>query len=95
MPRVMSKEDQFLGVPLEVFVDYRCESKDYERLVPQTDATIQYDKFNRLRLHSRSSNVSVPTGLNESASANEHMKYQTVRFLCLSSTRTYACLTCP
>lgn len=83
----MSKEDQLLGVPLEVFVDYRCESKEYERLVPQTDATIQYDKFNRLRLHSKSSNVSVPSGLNDSGSANEHMKYQTVCPLSHPSTR--------
>lgn len=37
-------------VPLEVLVDYRCEHRGFTRLVPQTDATMQYDKFNRLRL---------------------------------------------
>ena len=37
-------------VPLEVLVDLRCESNDFHRLVPQTDATFHYDKFNRLRL---------------------------------------------
>ncbi|KAJ3853573.1 golgi-body localization protein domain-containing protein [Lentinula lateritia] len=38
-------------VPLEVLIDLRCESDAFERLVPQTDASLQYDKFNRLRLH--------------------------------------------
>ncbi|KAG8856771.1 hypothetical protein FRB96_006274 [Tulasnella sp. 330] len=81
VPKALPKDDQLLGVPLEVLLDYRCESKEYERLVPQTDATIQYDKFNRLRLHSTSSDVSVSGGLNESSSANEHMKYQTDRVI--------------
>ncbi|KAG9015450.1 hypothetical protein FRB94_000054 [Tulasnella sp. JGI-2019a] len=81
VPTVMSKEAELAGVPLEVLVDYRCESNEYERLVPQTDATIQYDKFNRLRLHSKSSNVSIADSLNESATTNEHMKYQTDRVI--------------
>ncbi|KAJ3799089.1 golgi-body localization protein domain-containing protein [Lentinula aff. detonsa] len=38
-------------VPLEVLIDLRCESDAFERLVPQTDASFKYDKFNRLRLH--------------------------------------------
>ncbi|KAF5390524.1 hypothetical protein D9757_002702 [Collybiopsis confluens] len=37
-------------VPLEVLIDLRCESDAFERLVPQTDASFQYDKFNQLRL---------------------------------------------
>lgn len=37
-------------VPLEVLVDLKCESDEYDRLVPQTDAMFHYDKFNRLRL---------------------------------------------
>ena len=37
-------------VPLGVLIDYRWESSDFNRLVPQTDATFHYDKFNRLRL---------------------------------------------
>ncbi|TBU45037.1 golgi-body localization protein domain-containing protein [Dichomitus squalens] len=37
-------------VPLEVLVDLRADNSDFDRLVPQTDATFQYDKFNRLRL---------------------------------------------
>lgn len=42
-----------LYVPLEVLVDLRCESDEFERLVPQTDATFHYDKFNRLRLRNQ------------------------------------------
>ncbi|KAJ3774447.1 golgi-body localization protein domain-containing protein [Lentinula raphanica] len=40
-------------VPLEVLIDLRCESDAFERLVPQTDASFQYDKFNRLRLRNK------------------------------------------
>ncbi|KAJ6485160.1 golgi-body localization protein domain-containing protein [Mycena vitilis] len=49
-------------VPLEVLIDFRCESNDFERLVPQTDATFHYDKFNRLRLRNNVTSVtrSVP-----------------------------------
>lgn len=44
-------------VPLEVLIDYRCESSDFDRLVPQTDATFHYDKFNRLRLRNNVTSV--------------------------------------
>ncbi|KIP10738.1 hypothetical protein PHLGIDRAFT_22173 [Phlebiopsis gigantea 11061_1 CR5-6] len=37
-------------VPLEVLIDLKCGTNFFDRLVPQTDATLQYDKFNRLRL---------------------------------------------
>ncbi|KAF8556963.1 hypothetical protein OG21DRAFT_1435884 [Imleria badia] len=38
------------SVPLEVLLDYRCESNSFDRIVPQTNANCQYDQFNRLRL---------------------------------------------
>ncbi|KAJ6515787.1 golgi-body localization protein domain-containing protein [Mycena sanguinolenta] len=44
-------------VPLEVLIDFRCESNDFERLVPQTEATFHYDKFNRLRLRNNVTSV--------------------------------------
>ncbi|KAF7301766.1 hypothetical protein MIND_00742200 [Mycena indigotica] len=44
-------------VPLEVLIDFRCETQDFERLVPQTDATFHYDKFNRLRLRNNVTSV--------------------------------------
>lgn len=46
-------------LPLEVFLDLRCESRDFDRLVPQTNATLRYDKFNRLRLRNDVTTVAV------------------------------------
>ncbi|KAJ7590961.1 RNA pol II promoter Fmp27 protein domain-containing protein [Mycena floridula] len=45
------------SVPLEVLIDFRCESSDFDRLVPQADATFHYDKFNRLRLRNNVTSV--------------------------------------
>jgi hypothetical protein len=61
-------------VPVEVLIDFRCESRDFDRLVPQTDATIHYDKFNRLRL--RNDPV---TNVGEVTRNNAHLHHQTVR----------------
>jgi hypothetical protein len=64
-------------VPLEVLVDYRCESNDFERLVPLTDATFEYDKFNRLRLRNKLSAVAVQgPGVD---GVDDHLRNQTVR----------------
>ena len=35
----------------------RADNSDFDRLVPQTDATFQYDKFNRLRLRNEVTSV--------------------------------------
>ncbi|KAL0572042.1 Protein SABRE [Marasmius crinis-equi] len=61
-------------VPLEVLIDLRCESEEFERLVPQTDASFQYDKFNRLRL--RNNVTSVARRSTESTDTN-HLQDQT------------------
>ncbi|KAJ6598956.1 golgi-body localization protein domain-containing protein [Mycena vulgaris] len=61
-------------VPLEVLIDFRCESNDFERLVPQTDATFHYDKFNRLRL--RNNVTSVVRSASEKP-GNNHLHDQT------------------
>lgn len=64
------------SVPLEVLIDLRCESSDFDRLVPQTDATIHYDKFNRLRLRNNvTSAVRPSTG--KSDSRDHHLQDQT------------------
>lgn len=64
-------------VPLEVLIDYRCESNDFDRLVPQTNATFHYDKFNRLRLRN---NVTSVTRTDESSLRhNTHLHNETVR----------------
>ncbi|KAG2141789.1 golgi-body localization protein domain-containing protein [Suillus bovinus] len=55
-------------VPLEVLIDYRCESDTFDRIVPQTNATCQYDRFNRLRLRN---NV---TSVTRSVLDNEHRR---------------------
>ncbi|EIW82107.1 hypothetical protein CONPUDRAFT_81652 [Coniophora puteana RWD-64-598 SS2] len=71
--RIMSRNHVFLGglqtfcpapgydgdgcVPVEVLIDYRCESPEFDRIVPQTDATFHYDKFNRLRLRNNVTSV--------------------------------------
>ncbi|KAJ7094663.1 golgi-body localization protein domain-containing protein [Mycena belliarum] len=57
-------------VPLEVLIDFRCESVDFERLVPQTDATFHYDKFNRLRL--RNNVTSVVRSVSEKPGLGHH-----------------------
>ncbi|KAF8592433.1 hypothetical protein K439DRAFT_1400235 [Ramaria rubella] len=46
-------------LPLEIFLDFRCESCDFDRLVPQTNAVLRYDKFNRLRLRNDVTTVAV------------------------------------
>ena len=60
-------------IPVEVLVDFRCESNDFDRLVPQTEATIRYDRFNRLRLRgSKDMHDPFPD------LPNIHLKFQTV-----------------
>ncbi|KAG9126473.1 hypothetical protein FRC07_003289 [Ceratobasidium sp. 392] len=66
-------------VPLEVLLDLRCESNDFDRLVPQTEATLQYDKFNRLRLHNKvTSDTVAPSGEQNS---NDHLQMQNDRII--------------
>jgi hypothetical protein len=60
-------------VPVEVLVDFRCESNDFDRLVPQTEATIRYDRFNRLRLRGSAAMHDPFPDL-----PNIHLKFQTV-----------------
>ncbi|KAF9464454.1 golgi-body localization protein domain-containing protein [Collybia nuda] len=65
-------------VPYEVLIDLRCESNDFDRLVPQTDATFHYDKFNRLRL--RNNITSTVRGSTEKSSfggTSHHLQDQT------------------
>lgn len=63
-------------VPVEVLIDFRCESSDFDRLVPQTEATIRYDRFNRLRLRGSASMHDPFPDL-----PNIHLKFQTVSIL--------------
>jgi len=72
-------------VPLEVLIDLRCESQAFERLVPQTDATFHYDKFNRLRLRNNITSITTKSSNQNSTTKNSnHLQDQTVRPRCLS-----------
>lgn len=59
-------------VPLEVLIDLRCESSEFDRLVPQTDASFHYDKFNRLRLRS-----DVSSRVTTTEDSDSHLHHQT------------------
>ncbi|CAE7226687.1 unnamed protein product, partial [Rhizoctonia solani] len=66
-------------VPLEVLLDRRCESNDFDRLVSQTDATLQYDKFNRLRLRNKVASATDTSA--EESDINNHLKAQNDRII--------------
>jgi len=66
-------------VPLEVLIDLRCENQTFERLVPQTEASFQYDKFNRLRLRNKVTSVKTRAHTQDSSSMSDsHLQDQTV-----------------
>lgn len=68
------------SVPLEVLIDLRCESKAFERLVPQTAATFHYDKFNRLRLNNNiAANRTKSSSRGSIDSIDSHLQDETVR----------------
>ena len=64
------------SVPLEVLIDLRAENNAFDRLVPQTDAPFQYDKFNRLRLHNETTSIARTS--EEKDRHHEHLHNQTV-----------------
>lgn len=64
------------SIPLEVLIDLRCESAQFERLVPQTDATFHYDKFNRLRLRNTVTTAAAKVCTDQSQ-ADSHLRSQT------------------
>lgn len=63
-------------VPLEVLIDLRCENSQFDRLVPQTDASLQYDKFNRLRL--RTNAASLTRSIHDANHPHDHLQNHTV-----------------
>ncbi|KAF5387705.1 hypothetical protein D9615_000498 [Tricholomella constricta] len=64
-------------VPLEVLIDLRCESNAFDQLVPQTDATFHYDKFNRLRLRNNITSVTRASTDRSASSRDSHLQDQT------------------
>lgn len=64
-------------VPLEVLIDYRCESDAFDRIVPQTNATGHYDRFNRLRLRTKIAPSNRVYGEHPSNSRHTHLYDET------------------
>lgn len=64
----------FIHVPLETLIDLRHTTTDFDRVAPRTDATIHYDKFNKLRLSDPSRPVSSmrPGQMNRSDETKGH-----------------------
>lgn len=58
-------------VPLEVFLDVRSETTDYERIVLRSDMGISYDKFNQLRA---ARGLEWPIAKNEHGETIEHLR---------------------
>ncbi|EKM59200.1 uncharacterized protein PHACADRAFT_169675 [Phanerochaete carnosa HHB-10118-sp] len=82
-------------VPLEVLIDLKCGTNFFDRLVPQTDATLQYDKFNRLRLRNnvnsvtRKSSDSDDQSVNHLESQNDLVRIHVPRFTVTANDRHF------
>ncbi|KAL4076077.1 golgi-body localization protein domain-containing protein [Scleroderma citrinum] len=65
------------AVPLEVLIDYRCENDAFDRIVPQTNATCQYDRFNRLRLRNNVTSTNRPDREQSGKGRHAHLSDET------------------
>lgn len=63
-----------LVVPLEIMVDYRYDHDGFSRLLSQSNGTLQYDKFNRLRVQNGAMSHLINTN-----DVSEHIRNHTVR----------------
>jgi hypothetical protein len=61
-------------VPLEVMLDSGSHSDDFDRIVPQADVSLQYDKFNQLRLRNKTGSMVVKGD----QKINEHLRHHMV-----------------
>lgn len=69
------------SVPLEVLLDYRCESNAFDRIVPQTNANCQYDRFNRLRLRNNVASAACSKSEHTHRGRQAHLQNDTVEYL--------------
>src|ERR1700709_2961578 len=77
-------------VPLEVLIDYRWESDTFDRMVPQTNATCHYDRFNRLRLRNNVTSATRSVPDNEHWRGRPaHLQNETVRLTCTTLSAYY------
>lgn len=63
-------------LPFEIFLDVRCESSEFQRIVPQTHATLRYDSFNKLRL--RNNVTTLSSTLKQNQGTMDHLLYEMV-----------------
>jgi hypothetical protein len=66
------------SVPLEVLLDYRCESDAFDRIVPQTNANCRYDQFNKLRLRNNVASSLHPEPKHSRRGKQAHLHNETV-----------------
>ncbi|MCO5584896.1 hypothetical protein L7F22_038828 [Adiantum nelumboides] len=64
----------FVYVPLETLIDVRYETSDFDRICPRTDAMVQYDKFNKLRLNDPNHPVAASNSDEEERSDEDDVK---------------------
>lgn len=62
-------------LPLEVMYDTMSVTTDFEKIVPQTNVSLQYDKFNQLRLRNKLRPMLAPGADSE---LSEHLKHHMV-----------------
>lgn len=60
-------------VPLETLIDVKYETRDFDRIVSRTDASLHYDMFNRLRLND--STRPIAADADNSDSAVDHLRH--------------------
>jgi len=68
------------SVPLEVLLDYRCESDSFDRIVPQTNANCLYDRFNRLRLRNNVASAAYSKSEPTHRGRQAHLQNDTVEY---------------
>jgi hypothetical protein len=67
------------ALPLEIFLDVRSEARDYDRIILKTDAALESDKFNHLRMPR---GLEWPNVNDEMGQPITHLKSHTVSRLC-------------
>jgi hypothetical protein len=63
-------------VPLEILLDVRSQTSDFERIIPQTSASLQHDKFNQLRLRNTSRSTQLACDL--TSQDTHHLRHNMV-----------------
>ncbi len=63
----------FVSLPLESLVDMQGQARDFERIIPHSNATMYYDKFNKLRLSD--STKSVATFRKDGKPVQDHLHH--------------------